>query len=113
MIVNAEVSKERRAEICVMYPIRDGCFHNVGAQAGEAGEDDFFDPLHTTLKALGLKNICLYQRADWQEELRPVVPQKWHFNILAPLHRKVSRAFQVHPSVTALLDFVDSVKHER
>lgn len=77
-IVNAEVCEERRAEIRVIsQQFRDSCLDNVRAQSGE---DDFVDPLHTALRALGLKNLCTHEKADWREELKPVIPQESHFS---------------------------------
>ncbi|PVH98617.1 hypothetical protein DM02DRAFT_40083 [Periconia macrospinosa] len=77
-IIKAEVSKERRSELRVIaQELRDGCLKNVRAQAGE---DDFIDPLHTALKALGLKNLCTHEKADWRGELKPVAPQQSHFS---------------------------------
>lgn len=77
-IINADVSKERRAEIQVVsQQLRAGCLQNVRAQAGE---DDFIHPLHIALMALGFKNICLHEKADWREELKPTVPQKSKFS---------------------------------
>ena len=77
-IVDGEVSVERRAEIRVIsQELRDGCLRNVRAQAGE---DDFLDPLHTALKALCLKNLCLHKQADWREELKPLIPLQSQFN---------------------------------
>lgn len=78
-IINAEVSKQRRAELRVIaHELREGCLENVRAQSGE---DDFVDPLHTALKSLGLKNLCLHEKADWREELKPVVQQQVHFSL--------------------------------
>ncbi|MCJ1251877.1 hypothetical protein MMC30_009115 [Trapelia coarctata] len=77
-IITAEISKERRFELRVIaQELRDGCLKNVRAQAGE---DDFIDPLHTALKALGLKNLCTHEKADWRGELKPVVPPQSHFS---------------------------------
>ncbi|KAF7502121.1 hypothetical protein GJ744_007097 [Endocarpon pusillum] len=86
-IVNRKVSKERRAELrLIAQEFREGCLKNVRAQSGE---DDFLDPLHTALKSLGLKNLCLHEKADWREELKPVVQQQQHFSssFMAGVHQ--------------------------
>jgi len=78
-IINRPVSDERQVELIVIsQELRNGCLKNVRAQAGE---DDFIDPLHTALKALGLMNLCLHEKADWREELKPVVPKQSHFSL--------------------------------
>ncbi|KAK1252521.1 hypothetical protein MKX08_003708 [Trichoderma sp. CBMAI-0020] len=72
-IITAKVSKERQSELrAIAQELRDGCLKNIRAQAGE---DDFIDPLHTALKALGLKNLCTHERAGRRGELKPVVPR--------------------------------------
>ncbi|OAL34888.1 hypothetical protein AYO20_05849 [Fonsecaea nubica] len=77
-IVNAKVSKQRRAELRVIaQELSNSCLKNVKAQSGE---DDFINPLHTALKALGLKNLCIHEKAEWREELQPIVPQQLHFS---------------------------------
>lgn len=77
-IVNAKVSKQRRAELRVIgQKLLDDCLKNVRAQSGE---DDFIDPLHTALKALGIKNLCVHEKADWREELKPTIQQQSHFS---------------------------------
>ncbi|KAH0845695.1 hypothetical protein FOPE_11906 [Fonsecaea pedrosoi] len=77
-IVNAKVSKQRRAELRVIaQEFSNSCLKNVRAQSGE---DDFINPLHTALKALGLKNLCIHKKAEWREELQPTVPQQLHFS---------------------------------
>ena len=77
-IITAEVSKEHRPKLRIIaQEFRDGCIKNVRAQAGE---DDFIDPLHTALKALGLKNLCTHEKADWRGELKPVVPPRSYFS---------------------------------
>ncbi|KAL5431506.1 hypothetical protein PMIN06_012297 [Paraphaeosphaeria minitans] len=71
-IIDAEVSKERRSELHVIaQELRDGCLKNVRAQADE---DDVIDPVHTALKALGLKSLCTHEKADWRWELKLMVP---------------------------------------
>ncbi|KIW75172.1 hypothetical protein Z517_11944 [Fonsecaea pedrosoi CBS 271.37] len=77
-IVNAKVSKQRRAELRVIaQELSNSCLKNVKAQSGE---DDFINPLHTALKALGLKNLCIHEKAEWREELQPTAPQQLHFS---------------------------------
>ncbi|OQV09475.1 hypothetical protein CLAIMM_13593 isoform 1 [Cladophialophora immunda] len=73
-IVNARVSKQRRAELRVVAQgLSDDCLKNVRAQSGE---DDFINPLHTALKALGLKNLCLHEKAEWREELKLILDRE-------------------------------------
>ncbi|KAM3081749.1 hypothetical protein ACMFMG_005194 [Clarireedia jacksonii] len=61
-ILNQETSDDRRAEIHVISKeFRNSCLENVRAHSGE---DDFIDPLHTAIKALGIKNLCIHQQAD-------------------------------------------------
>ena len=70
-IIDAKVSKQRRAELSVIaQEFFDNCLKNARAQTSE---DDFIDLLHTILKALGLKDLRLREKADWREELKPVV----------------------------------------
>ncbi|OAP56020.1 hypothetical protein AYL99_10172 [Fonsecaea erecta] len=77
-IVNAKISKQRRAELRVVaQELSDDCLKNVRAQSGE---NDFINPLYTALKALGLKNLCLHEKAEWREELKPTVQQQLHFS---------------------------------
>ena len=77
-IFKDEVSKERRSELRIIaQELRNGCLKNVRAQAGE---DDFINPLHTALKALGLKDLCTHEKAEWRGELKPVAPQQSHFS---------------------------------
>ena len=77
-IINTSVSEERRAEIHVIArQLRSRCLANVRAQSGE---DDFVRPLHHALEALGLKDLCIHQKAEWREELKPVIPQDSHFS---------------------------------
>ena len=77
-IVNAEFSEQCRAEFdIVAREFRDGCLKNVRAQSGE---DDCIDPLHTAIKALHLKNLCIHEKAAWRSELKPVIPQQPHFS---------------------------------
>ncbi len=77
-IINVEVPKQRRAELRVIaQELRDGCLQNVRAQSGE---DDFIRPLHTALKTLGLKKLCLHEKAAWREELKPTIRQQSHFS---------------------------------
>ncbi|KAI4118279.1 MAG: hypothetical protein LQ338_007425 [Usnochroma carphineum] len=77
-ICNAKVLKQRRAELHVVAQVfRDGCLKNVRAQSGE---DDFLDPLHTAIKALGLDKLCIHEKAAWRGELKPVVRQQPNFS---------------------------------
>ncbi|KAF2234550.1 hypothetical protein EV356DRAFT_501412 [Viridothelium virens] len=77
-IFTAEVSTERRSKLrLTAQELRDNCLQNVGAYAGE---DDFMNSLCTALKALGLENLCIHWKADWQAELKPVAPPQSHFN---------------------------------
>ena len=77
-IVNAKFPEQRRAELdIVAKEFRDGCLKNVRAQSGE---DDFIDPLHTAIKALRLKDICIHEKAAWGSELKPIIRQQPHFS---------------------------------
>ena len=77
-IVNAKCPEQRRAELnAVAKEFRDGCLKNVRAQSGE---DDFINPLHLAIKALGLKNICVHEKAAWRSELKPIIRQQAHFS---------------------------------
>ena len=77
-IVNAKCPEQRRADLNVVAKeFRDGCLKNVRAQSGE---DDFINPLHLAIKALGLKNICVHEKAAWRSELKPIVRQQAHFS---------------------------------
>ncbi|OAL22025.1 hypothetical protein AYO22_07622 [Fonsecaea multimorphosa] len=67
LIVNAKLSKQRRAQLSVIaQELSHGCLKNIRAQSGE---DDFLDPLHTALKALGLKNLCLREKPSGERSL--------------------------------------------
>ena len=77
-IVNAEFPEQHRAELDVVAKeFRDGCLKNVRAQSGE---DDFINPLHTAIKALHLKDLCIHEKAAWRSELKPIVRQQPHFS---------------------------------
>ena len=77
-IINAKFPKQRRAELDVVAKeFCNGCLKNVRAQSGE---DDFIDPLHTAIKALRLKKLCVHEKADWRPELKPVVRQQTYFS---------------------------------
>jgi hypothetical protein len=73
-IMNQEISEERRAEIHVISKkFTNGCFEHAEALSGE---DDFLDPLHTAIKALDIKDLCIHQQADWREDLKPVAASR-------------------------------------
>lgn len=77
-IVNAKFPEQRRVELdIVAKEFRGGCLKNVRAQTGE---DDFIDPLHTAIKALRLKDICIREKAAWRSELKPSIRQQSHFS---------------------------------
>ncbi|KAL8724374.1 MAG: hypothetical protein Q9166_007985 [cf. Caloplaca sp. 2 TL-2023] len=77
-IVNAKVSKQRQAELYVIAQgFHDDCLKHVRAQSGE---DDFLDPLHNSIKALRLENLCIHEKATWRAELKPVARQQTHFS---------------------------------
>ena len=87
-ILNAEVSEQRRDELSVVAKdFHDGCLKNVRALTGE---DDFLDPLHTAIKALGLKGICIREKAPWRLELKPIIQQqqRWSSSFIAGIQRK-------------------------
>lgn len=77
-IFNAKSPEQRRAELdIVAKEFRDGCLKNVRAQSGN---DDFIDPLHTAIKALRLKDICIHEKAAWRSELKPIIRQQKYFS---------------------------------
>lgn len=87
-IVNAELPEQRRDELDVVAKeFHDGCLKNVRAQTGE---DDFLDPLHTAIKALGLKKICIREKAAWRLELKPIIQQqqRWSSSFVAGLQQR-------------------------
>lgn len=92
-IVNAKFPEQRRAELDVVAgEFRAGCLKNVRAQTGE---DDCIDPLHTAIKALRLKEICIREKAAWRSELKPLVQQQSNFSssfITSIQHREVEDA---------------------
>ncbi|KAI9696724.1 MAG: hypothetical protein M1836_005086 [Candelina mexicana] len=77
-IINAEISKQRRAELRIIaQAFRNGCLKAV---RGKPGEDDFVRPLYNALESLGLKNLCFREKAEWREELKPVVQKREYFS---------------------------------
>ncbi|KAL7967261.1 hypothetical protein HDV63DRAFT_383008 [Trichoderma sp. SZMC 28014] len=77
-VVTVQVSEERRSELRVIAQgFRDRCLEHVRSQAGE---DDFLKPFNYVLEALGLKNLCIHQKADWRLELKPAVPPKPNYS---------------------------------
>lgn len=50
--------------------LHEGCRQTVNAGVGE---DDFIHLLFAALKAMSLTNLCLREKADWKEELKPIV----------------------------------------
>ncbi|KAL9622615.1 MAG: hypothetical protein Q9160_003112 [Pyrenula sp. 1 TL-2023] len=87
-IVNAELTKQRQDELDVVAKeFHDGCLKNVRAQTGE---DDFLDPLHTAIKTLGLKNICIREKAAWRLELKPIIQQqqRWSSSFMADIQQR-------------------------
>jgi hypothetical protein len=73
-IINQETSEDRRAEIHVISEkFTNSCLEFARALSGE---DDFIDPLHTAIKALDIKDLCIHQQADWREDLKPVAPPR-------------------------------------
>ena len=77
-IVNAKCTEQRRVELnAVAKEFRDACLKNVRAQSGE---DDFINPLHFAIKALGHEKICVHKKAAWRPELKPMIRQQSHFS---------------------------------
>jgi hypothetical protein len=70
-IIKAEPTKERRAQLKpISQALHDGC---TKAARAAVGEDDFVRHFHTALKAMGRNNLCLREKADWQEDLKPKI----------------------------------------
>lgn len=72
-VFEREVSEERRLKLkAISRTLHLGCVKAVKAQAGE---DDFVELFHDALKAMHHDTLCLHQKADWREELKPVCQQ--------------------------------------
>ena len=77
-IIKAEPAKERRDQLKpISQALHDDCTETARAAAGE---DDFVRHVHTALKTMKPKNLCLHEKADWQEDLKPKI-QRSHINL--------------------------------
>ncbi len=56
----------------IAQELHEGCRQTVNAGAGE---DDFVHLMLTALKAISFTNLCLREKADWKEELKPIVEE--------------------------------------
>ena len=94
-ILNAFISEQRLAELNTLADgLRNACFKNVKAQSGE---DNFIEPIYTTLKSLKLRNVSFNEKAEWREELKPKVQDE----LLNSIDLSFITRFQ-RPSVAAM-----------
>jgi hypothetical protein len=70
-IIKAEPPEGRRDKLKTISQIlHKGCTKTARAAVGE---DDFVNLFHNTLMAMSPENLCLREKADWQEELKPKI----------------------------------------
>jgi len=72
-VVEAKVSKERRAEL---RTIAQGLYHGCKkAVKAAVGEDDYIELFLIALRAMDHSSLCLRAKADWREEIKPTIQQ--------------------------------------
>jgi hypothetical protein len=79
-IVEAEPSKERRAELrAISQELHNGCTKAVKAAIGE---DDYVQLFLIALTAMNHRSLCLRAKADWREELKPTIQSSLNLNFM-------------------------------
>lgn len=79
-IVEAEPSKERRAELkAISQELHNGCTKAVKAAIGE---DDCVQLFLIALTAMNHRSLCLRAKADWREELKPTIQSSLNLNFM-------------------------------
>ncbi|KAF2808311.1 uncharacterized protein BDZ99DRAFT_464186 [Mytilinidion resinicola] len=77
-VFKAEPSEERRDQLkAISQVLHNGC---TKAARAAVGEDDFVHLFFAALKAMSSEKLCLREKADWQEVLKPRI-QRSHFNL--------------------------------
>ncbi|KAL7919516.1 hypothetical protein ACQKWADRAFT_300992 [Trichoderma austrokoningii] len=72
-VVKAQVSEQRRAELCaIAQQLHEGCKKAVRAAVGD---DDFLVLFLTALRAMDHSSLSLRAKADWREDIKPAVRQ--------------------------------------
>ena len=77
-VVKAKPFEERRDQLKAISQV----FHNGCTKAVRAavGEDDFVHLFFAALRAMSSEKLCLREKADWQEVLKPRI-QRSHLNL--------------------------------